>query len=119
MKRNVLVLFAVLFLVGCESESVEIQPQALTIPEWLKGNYEGVHTKENLVISNQKITFKVEQTVYEFEVNQILSHQEEENRFIIQTASDILIFNKTTLQTEINFQFNELYLGWFRKRFAQ
>ncbi|MBP6585545.1 MAG: hypothetical protein KA215_07760, partial [Flavobacterium sp.] len=101
------------------SESVETQPQALTIPEWLKGNYEGVHTKENLVISNQKITFKVEQTVYEFEVNQILSHQEEENRFIIQTASDILIFNKTTLQTEINFQFNELYLGWFRKRLVQ
>ena len=58
MKRIVLVLFAVLFLVGCESESVETQPQALTIPEWLKGNYEGVHTKENLVISNQKITFK-------------------------------------------------------------
>jgi len=119
MKKIVLVLFAVLFLVGCESESVETQPQALTIPEWLKGNYEGVHTKENLVISNQKITFKVEQTVYEFEVNQILSHQEEENRFIIQTASDILIFNKTTLQTEINFQFNELYLGWFRKRLVQ
>ena len=119
MKRIVLVLFATLFLVSCESESIETQPQALTIPEWLKGNYEGVHTKENLVISNQKITFKVEQTVYEFEVNQILSHQEEENRFIIQTASDILIFNKTTLQTEINFQFNELYLGWFRKRLVQ
>jgi hypothetical protein len=61
----------------------------------------------------------VEQTVYEFEVNQILSHQEEENRFIIQTASYILIFNKTNLQTKKNFQFNELYLGWFKKRFVQ
>ena len=50
----------------------------------------------------------MEQTVYEFEVNQILSHQEEENRFIIQTASYILIFNKTNLQTKKNFQFNEL-----------
>ena len=61
----------------------------------------------------------MEQTVYEFEVNQILSHQEEENRFIIQTASYILIFNKTNLQTKKNFQFKELYLGWFKKRFVQ
>lgn len=119
MKRIVIVLFATLFLVSCTSESEETELQALTIPEWLKGSYEGVHTKENLLISNQKITFKVEQTIYEFEVNQILSHQEEENRFIIQTASDILIFNKTTLLTEINFQFNELYLGWFRKQSVQ
>jgi hypothetical protein len=56
----------------------------------------------------------VEQTVYEFEVNQILSHQEEENRFIIQTASYILIFNKTNLQTKKNFQLN--FIFYYLKR---
>lgn len=99
---------------GCDSESIESKNQVFDIPEWLKGDYEGVHTQEYLKISSQKIIFKVDTTIYEFEPSSMISQTEQENNYIISTDSDILIFNKTTLQTEINFHFNDLNLGWFR-----
>lgn len=46
----------------------------------------------------------------------IISETENENQYIITTLSDILIFNKTTLDDEINFQLNDLNLGWFKNK---
>jgi len=114
MKRIVVVFIIGLILIACESESAELDTQVFNLPEWLKGDYEGVHTDEYLKISNQNILFKVEEEVYQFQPNMILSEEEDENKYIITTETDILIFNKTTLEEEINFQFNDLNLGWFR-----
>lgn len=114
MKRIILVFIVGLILIGCESESTELDTQAFNLPEWLKGNYEGIHTGEYLQISNQTIQFKVEEEVYQFHPDMILSEAEDENSYIITTEFDSLIFNKTTLDEEINFHFNDLNLGWFR-----
>lgn len=114
MKRIIVVFIIGLILIGCESESTELDTQGFNLPEWLKGDYQGVHTGEYLQISDQKILFKVEEEVYEFQSDMIISEVEDENRYTITTESDILIFNKTTLAEEINFHFNDLNLGWFK-----
>lgn len=101
---------------GCESESIELDTQGFNLPEWLKGDYEGVHTGEYLRISSEKIQFKVEEQVYQFNPIMIILETEDENHYIITTETDVLIFNKTTLQEEINFQFNDLNLGWFKNK---
>lgn len=103
-------------LVGCESESAELDTQVFHLPEWLKGDYEGVHTEEYLRISCEKIQFKVEEQEYQFNPTMIISETEDENHYIITTETDVLIFNKTTLEEEINFQFNDLNLGWFKNK---
>jgi hypothetical protein len=116
MKRIIAIFIIGLMLIGCESESTELNTQAFNLPEWLKGDYEGVHTEEYLQISTQTIAFKLEEQVYQFHPNMVISETEDEIRYIITTESDILIFNKTTLEEEINFQFNDLNLGWFKHK---
>lgn len=115
MKRIAIVFIIGLFLIGCESESAEINAQQFNLPEWLKGDYEGVHTGKYLQISNERILFMVEEQAYQFQPDMIISETEEENRYIIFTDTAVLLFNKTTIEEEINFRFNELNLGWFRK----
>ena len=120
MKKIILALFFSLFLIGCDSESVESpNPEQATIPNWLIGEYEGVHTQEFLLITNEAISFKVDQTVYQYELNQLKLQASDENSITFYTGSATLYFNKTTLATEINFQFNELNLGWFRKQIIE
>jgi hypothetical protein len=114
MKRIIVVFVIGLILIGCESESAELDTQVFNLPEWLKGDYEGVHTGEYLQISNQNIVFKVDEQVYQFQPNMIISETEDENHYILTTNTDVLVFNKTTLEEEINFQFNDLNLGWFK-----
>lgn len=116
MKRIIAVLVIGLIMIGCESESAVLDPQAFNLPSWLKGNYEGVHTGEYLQISSQNIVFKVENQIFEFHPTMIITEDENENRYTITTESDILIFNKTTLEEEINFTFNDLNLGWFKDK---
>ena len=116
MKRIIVIFIIGLMLLGCESESPELNTQVFNLPEWLKGDYEGIHTGEYLQISTQTIAFKLEEQVYQFHPIVIISEAEDENRYIITTESDILIFNKTTLEEEINFHFNDLNLGWFKNK---
>lgn len=116
MKRIIVIFIIVLTSIGCEQESVELETQVFNLPEWLKGDYEGVHTNEYLQISNQNIEFKVDEQVYHFQPSMIISETEDENHYIIITQSDVLVFNKTTLNEEINLHFNDLNLGWFRNK---
>ncbi|PKP18192.1 MAG: hypothetical protein CVU07_02500 [Bacteroidetes bacterium HGW-Bacteroidetes-23] len=108
-----------LMVMGCEPESTELDTQVFNLPEWLKGDYEGVHTGEYLRVSNKNILFKVEEIDYQFQPAMIISETVDENHYIIITESDVLIFNKTTLQEEINFQFNDFNLGWFRNEIVE
>jgi len=114
MKRIIVIFIMGLILIGCESESTELETQGFNLPEWLKGEYEGVHTGQYLRISNQNIEFKVDAQEYLFNYTMIVSETEDEYHYTIVTETDILIFNKTTLDEEINFKFNDLNLGWFR-----
>ncbi len=119
MKNLILVVFFSFVLIGCDSESVESTPEQTSLPTWLTGEYEGVHTQDFLAITNERISFKVDQTVYEFNVNELNLQASDENSITFNIGSEILYFNKTTLVTEINFQFNELNLGWFRKQIVE
>ncbi|MEZ4838500.1 hypothetical protein [Flavobacterium sp.] len=116
MKRIIVIFIMNFFLIGCESESTELEMQGFNLPEWLKGDYEGVHTGEYLRISNDYVYFKVESQEFHFFPSMIILETEDENKYIITTETDVLIFNKTTLNEEINFQFNDLNLGWFKSK---
>lgn len=116
MKRIIIIFILSIISIGCESESIELDTGGFDLPEWLKGEYEGVHTGEYLRISSQNIEFKVDNQEYLYNYTLIVSETEDENHYTISTESDILIFNKTTLDEEINFQFNELNLGWFKHK---
>jgi hypothetical protein len=116
MKNLILVLIFSFVLIGCDSESVETNPEQVKLPTWLIGEYDGVHTQEFLVITNDIISFKVDQTIYQFHVNELNLQGSDENSITFNLGSETLYFNKTTLASEINFQFNELNLGWFRKQ---
>jgi hypothetical protein len=116
MKRIIVIFILSIISIGCESESTELNTQGFNLPEWLKGEYEGVHTGEFLRISSQNIEFKVDSQEYLYNYTLIVSETEDENQYIVITPSDILIFNKTTLEEEINFHFNDLNLGWFKNK---
>ncbi|RXR31374.1 hypothetical protein EQG68_10860 [Flavobacterium piscinae] len=116
MKKIIVIFVLSIISIGCESESTELDTEGFNLPEWLKGEYEGVHTGEYLRISSQNIEFKVDNQEYLYNYSLIVSETEDENHYTITTESDILIFNKTTLDEEINFQFNELNLGWFKHK---
>lgn len=119
MKNLILVVIFSFVLIGCDSESVETNPEQVYLPTWLIGEYEGVHTQEFLIITNEIISFKVDQTIYQFNVNELNLHTSDENSITFKLNSETLYFNKTTLDTEINFQYNELNLGWFRKQIVE
>lgn len=106
-------------LVSCSSEDTDVRPNQKRIPEWAEGEYMGVHTGKPLMIESNKVQFQIEQTSYEFFANEFTDVIIEENKVLLFTESDILVFSKTTLDSEINFKFNELYLGWFRKTVVQ
>jgi hypothetical protein len=116
MKNLILVVFLSIFLIGCDSESVESKLEQVNLPTWLLGEYQGVHTQEFLLITNETISFKVNQIDYQFEMTQLQLLASDENSITFTVNSETLYFNKTTIATEINFQFNELNLGWFRKQ---
>lgn len=103
---------------ACSSDSVEseIELKKLLLPEWLKGEYEGVHTKEFLYISEGEIKFKLEDEIYSYKNEDIVSQVKYENQYVLETSTAILEFNKTTLNTEINLRWNGLNLGWFRNK---
>lgn len=116
MKNLILVVLFSFVLIGCDSESVETSPKQVNLPTWLVGEYEGVHTQEFLTITNDTISFKIAQEIYQFNVSELNLQASDENSITFTRASETLYFNKTTLASEINFQFNELNLGWFRKQ---
>lgn len=116
--KKITFFILVMLTIACSSDSVEseIDSKKLLLPEWLKGEYEGVHTKEFLSISEDEIKFKLENEIYSYQNEDIVSQAYYENQYILETSTAILQFNKTTLNTEINFRWNSLNLGWFRNK---
>lgn len=115
MKKITLFILIILTL-ACSNDSDEsiIESKELLLPEWLKGEYIGVHTKEFLSITEEQIKFKMEDETYIYQSNDIVSQVYYENQYVLETSTAVLQFNKTTLNTEINLRWNDLNLGWFR-----
>lgn len=120
MKKFLAVILIVIGLVSCtQEETQQIDSAQKKLPEWVKGIYTGVHTGKPLTVNINQVKFEIEDSLYEFSIDNLTDMVIEENKITIYKEDDILIFNKTTLETEINLQFNELYLGWFRKTTVQ
>jgi hypothetical protein len=113
--RYLTLLLICLFLFSCETEEVQVDTQTLRVPEWLKGNYEGVHTQEFLLVNSNLIRFKFDDITYHYTNDDVLEIQEDQNSYTVITTTVPLKFNKTTLNSEINLRYGELNLGWFRK----
>ena len=73
MKRIVVIFILSVISIGCASESTEFDTQGFNLPEWLKGEYEGVHTGKYLRISNQNIEFKVDAQGVTVRANDLLT----------------------------------------------
>jgi len=117
MKRITVFIIMFLTLWSCSTE--ELDETLLVLPSWLVGEYMGVHTQAPLSVGNQIIEFKIDQQLYQFPIQQDVQIEQTELSITFNIGSEILKFNKTTLDTEVHLQFNELYLGWFRKRDIQ
>ncbi len=115
MKKITLFILIILTL-ACSNDSDEsiIESKELLLPEWLKGEYIGVHTKEFLSISDEEVKFKLDNEIYTYQDEDIVSQAYYENQYVLETSTAILQFNKTTINTEINLRWNNLNLGWFR-----
>lgn len=99
-----------------DSDESEIESKKLLLPEWLKGEYMGVHTKEFLSVSDEEVKFKLDNEIYTYQDEDIVSQAYYENQYVLETSTAILQFNKTTINTEINLRWNNLNLGWFRNK---
>lgn len=122
--KNFFIIVGFVFIVSCSSEPVQeasiaqtITTQTISIPAWLVGDYDGVHTQKELSIYPEKITFEYLDVYKEIIPSQVFQVQEEATRFLVYTLEDeVIVFNKTTIDSEINMRFNELNLGWFRNK---
>jgi hypothetical protein len=117
MKKYMFLLVIMsLTMLSCETESMDTDTtSALRIPSWLIGNYTGYHTNEDLNVAQDIIAFRVNNTLHVINNQNIVSQEETVNYYKIATATDVFIFNKTSLSTEVNLLFNDLNLGWFIK----
>lgn len=115
IKKITLVLFLAFLTFSCSTEEVDLgTANQLRVPSWVKGNYDGVHTQKPLLVSEDMISFEFSNTVYTYEVQDILQETIEEGRYLLITNDGTqLIFNKTTKDNEINLLYNDLNLGWF------
>ena len=115
IKRFTLVLFLAFFALSCSTESADLgYENELRVPSWAKGNYDGVHTQKPLLVTEDMISFEFSNTLYTYEVQDILQETIEEGRYVLITNDGTqLIFNKTTKDNEINLLYNDLNLGWF------
>ncbi|GGD14784.1 hypothetical protein [Flavobacterium orientale] len=119
MRHLLFAFIGLLLLTSCESEPIQeaFVEQTIAVPGWLVGTYDGVHTQKELSVYPDKITFEYLDISKEIVASQVVQVQLEESRFLVYTIdNELLIFNKTTLDSEINFHFNELNLGWFRNK---
>jgi hypothetical protein len=122
--KYIFIIVGFVFLTSCSSEPVQearisqtLTSQIISIPAWLVGDYDGVHTQKELSIHPEKITFEYLDVYKEITPSQVFQVQEETTRFLVYTLNDeVIVFNKTTIDSEINMRFNELNLGWFRNK---
>lgn len=114
MKKIGLIGMLLFTLWSCSTE--EIEQQSFIVPSWLVGDYMGVHTQAPLSVSQQGIQFQINQEFYDFQISPMTQTVETELSITFYMGSEVLVFNKTTLDTEVNLKYNDLYLGWFRKR---
>lgn len=114
MKRLVLIGMLLITLLSCSTE--EVEQQSFIVPAWLVGDYMGVHTQAPLSVSEQGIQFQINQEFYDFQLSPIVQTVETELSITFYFGSEVLVFNKTTLDSEVNLKYNDLHLGWFRKR---
>ena len=118
--RYFLFAFIGLFLfASCENEPRQesFVEQTIAVPGWLVGAYNGVHTQKELNVYPDKIAFEYLDIYKEILPAQVVQVELEATRFLVYTEdNEVLIFNKTTIDSEINFQFDELNLGWFRSK---
>lgn len=115
IKRITLVLFLAFLALSCSTESADLGVEnELRVPTWAKGDYDGVHTQKPLFVSENLISFEFSETLYTYEVQDIIQETIEDGRYVLVTTDGTqLIFNKTTKENEINLLFNDLNLGWF------
>ena len=102
---------------SCSTE--EIEQQSFIVPAWLVGNYMGVHTQAPMSVSQQGIQFHINQVFYDFQISPITQTVETEFSITFYFGSEVVVFNKTTLDNEIHLKYNDLHLGWFRKRIIE
>lgn len=116
--KKIALFILVMLTMACSSDSdeSEIESKKLLLPEWLKGEYMGVHTKEFLSVSDEEVKFKLDNEIYTYQDEDIVSQAYYENQYVLETSTAILQFNKTTINTEINLRWNNLNLGWFRNK---
>lgn len=116
--KKIALFILVMLTMACSSDSdeSEIESKKLQLPEWLKGEYIGVHTKEFLSVSDEEVKFKLDNEIYTYQDEDIVSQAYYENQYVLETSTAILQFNKTTINTEINLRWNNLNLGWFRNK---
>lgn len=114
---GLLVILFAFFLGSCATETIDEEDVALTrhMPEWLKGDYMGVHTQFPLTVNDTGVAFAyLDETVF-ISIDDMDDIIQTEVGCTVTTASDLLLFNKTTVVSEINFRYNDLNLGWFVK----
>lgn len=122
--KYLFIIIGFVFLTSCSSEPIQeasvsqaLASKTISIPAWLVGDYNGVHTQKELSIYPEKITFEYLDVYKEILPTDVVQVVSEATRFLVYTVNDeLIIFNKTTLDSEINVHFNELNLGWFRNK---
>lgn len=122
--KYLFIIVGFVFLTSCSSEPVQeaiisqaLTSQTISIPAWLVGDYDGVHTQKELSIYPEKITFEYLDVYKEILPTDVVQVVSEGTRFLVYTVNDeVIVFNKTTIDSEINMRFNELNLGWFRNK---
>ncbi|MDP2161795.1 MAG: hypothetical protein Q8K02_15030 [Flavobacterium sp.] len=122
--KYLFIILGFIFLTSCSSEPIQeasvsqvLASKTISIPAWLIGDYDGVHTQKELSIYPEKITFEYLDVYKEIHPSDVLQVVSETTRFLVYTTNDeLIVFNKTTLDSEINVHFNALNLGWFRNK---
>lgn len=107
-------------LISCSSESEQEViatnvTSHLRLPIWLEGTYNGVHTGQDLIVSNQTVSFGYLSNFVEINAQDVISELENDHSYMITTSEYVVVFNKSSIQTEINLRLNELNLGWYRQ----
>ncbi len=117
MKKFVSIIGFVI-LVSCSNEPfLEVKATTIDIPQWLVGTYDGLHTQKELEVLPEKITFQYLDVYKEIYPSQVLYVKNEATRFLVFTDSmEQIVFNKSSLDSEINVRLNDLNLGWFRQK---
>lgn len=114
---GLLVIFLTFILGSCATEEIEKEAldTARQMPAWLKGDYMGVHTQFPLTIDDSGVAFSyLDETVF-ISIEAMDDIIQTADGCTVTTAEDLLLFNKTTQVSEINFRYNAMNLGWFRK----